>query len=495
MSKKYDVIIIGSGIGGLTIGSLLSQGRKVLVLEKNNSFGGYCTNFKRQGFKFESAVQAINGLYKGSPVYQILRKSHALDGVRIAKPRHLYRSIFPDYDIKFPQADLNKYTKLLSSFFPEEKQNITKLIVTFKSIYIEMKRFYKEKSLKKSPFILKYGRRSLQELMDCFIKDKKLQAIISQYWMYRGLPPSKLSAITFAYIWYDYTVNGSYFPKDGMHSIIKNLVDTIKKNDGKVTHDREVSRLFVDNDIITEIELKNSKRYEADMFISNIDVFRTLDMISDGNAQIIEPFLKKLRKNSLSISAFKIYLGLDIDVKKLGVKDYEIFVNPAYDTDLMYWASLENEFGKAPYSITIYSNLSDRFCKKGNSVLSIGLLSGYDFWKNLTRAEYKQKKEEIADILISRCENVIPNLRKHIKVKEIATPITMERYTGNSNGSIYGWNKRSLAEEIRFMNPTTPIKNLLLSSHWTKMGGGIGGVLLSSDRVHNLLNGRSIVKR
>ena len=474
----------------MTIGSLLSSDKKVLVLEKNNSFGGYCTSFKRRGFKFESAVQAINGLYEGSPVYQILRNSHALDGVEITKPGYLYRSIFPDYDIKFPQADLDKYTKLLFSFFPEERQNITKLIATFKSIYLEMERFYKEKSLKKSPFILKYGRHSLQELMDSFTKNKKLQAIISQYWMYRGLPPSKLSALTFAYIWYDYTANGSYFPKNGMSGIIDNLVDMIKKNDGKVVHDREVSRLFVDADTIIEVELKNSKRYQADTVISNIDVFRTLDMISYGNERIVEPFLKKIKKNSLSISAVKIYLGLDIDLKKIGIEDYEIFVNPAYDTDLMYWASLENGFEKAPYSITIYSNLSDRFCKKGNSVLSVGLLSGYGFWKNLSRTEYNQKKEEVSDIVLSRCEDVIPDLRKHIKVKEVATPITMERYTGNSNGSVYGWNKRLITEEMRFMNPTTPIRNLLLSSHWTKMGGGIGGVLLASDRVYNLLNNR-----
>ena len=89
--------------------------------------------------------------------------------------------------------------------------------------------------------------------------------------------------------------------------------------------------------------------------------------------------------------------------------------------------------------------------------------------------------------MIQRCEKIIPGLTKHIKVKVVATPLTMERYTGNSKGSVYGWNKKSLIEEIRFMNPTTPIKNLLLSSHWTKMGGGIGGVLLSSDRTYNLL--------
>ena len=308
--------------------------------------------------------------------------------------------------------------------------------------------------------------------------------------MYRGLPPSKLSAIIFAYIWYDYVANGSYFPKDGMRNIIKNLCNEIKRNNGSVAHDREVSKLFVSSNNVTEIELKNSRRYEADSYVSNIDMFKTFGMVRNGSSSLLDAFVKKLEKNSLSISAFKIYLGLDIDVKKLGIKDYEIFVNPSYDTDLMYWASLQNEFAKAPYSITIYSNISDSFCKKGNSVISIGLLSGYDFWKNLTRLEYLKKKEEFSNLILDRCEKVIPGLRKHIKVKVVATPLTMERYTGNSKGAVYGWNKKSLMEEIRFMNPTTPVKNLFLASHWTKIGGGIGGVLLSSDRVHHLMTGK-----
>jgi len=490
MSKKYDAIIIGSGIGGLTIGSLLSKSKRVLVLEKNNTSGGYCTNFRRDGFIFESAVQAINGLYKGNPVYEILKKAHALDRVKIITPKYLYRSIFPEHDITVPQRNINKYKQKLFSLFPKEKTNISKLFDTMKSIYFEMQHFHKEKNLKKSPLMLKYSKRSLQELMNQYIKDPKLQTIIAQYWMYRGLPPSKLSAIVFSYIWYDYTVNGSYFLKNGMHNLIENLINAIKKNNGTVHHNREVSKLFVDIDTITELELKNSQRYTSDIYVSNIDIFRTFGMVSNGDMKKIDPFLKKLQKNSLSISAFKIYLGLDIDIKKLGITNYEIFVNPAYDIDLMYWASLENEFSKAPYFITIYSNLSDGFCKKGNSVISIGLLSGYEFWKNLNRSEYLKKKEEMANLVLSRCEQVIPGLRKHIKTKIIATPLTMERYTANSNGSVYGWNKKSLIEEIQYMNPTTPIKNLFLSSHWTKMGGGIGGVLLSSNRVHRLLNGK-----
>jgi all-trans-retinol 13,14-reductase len=491
MSKKFDVIIIGSGIGGLTIGSLLSGHKKVLVLEKNSSFGGYCTSFQRKDCKFESSVQAINGLYEKNPIYEILKTSNALKGLKIARPDHLYRTIFPDYDIRVPQADISKYKSILFSLFPEEKDGIADLFDTLKSIYQETTRFYQGGTFRKSPLVFKYGKQSLLQLLNAFIKDKKLQAIISQYWMYRGLPPARFSAITFAYIWYDYTANGSYFPEGGMGGIVRNLVDSIKANDGALYRSKEVIRIIAKDDKVTEIELDDHKKYEADIVVSNIDIFKTFDMIVGVGRHRINEYVSKLRENSLSISAFKIYLGLDVDVRELGIDDYEIFVNPSYDIESMYRASVNNELEKVPYSMTIYSNLSDDFCKKGNSVISIGLLSGYDFWRNLPGAEYKQKKKGMAKIILSRCEKIIPGLQRHIKVKAVATPLTMERYTGNSRGSIYGWNKKSLMEEIRFMNSTTPVKNLFLSSHWTKMGGGIGGAVLSSNRVSHMIDSRT----
>lgn len=484
---KYDIMVIGSGIGGLVTGSLLSQNYKVLVVEKNNFFGGYCSDFSRNGFRFEAALQAINGFYKDSPIFDILKKSDALKGLEMIKPAHLYRAVYPGHDINVPQSDPVAYKNILVSSFPKESDGIDRLLMVFKMIHKEMSSIYKGGSLKKCPYILQYYKRSLQYLLNEYIHDEKLKAIIAQYWMYRGLPPSKLSSITFAYIWYDYTVNGSYFLEEGSAAIIKNLVDSIRRNGGEVMGGKKVSELYICNDMVKEAVLSDGYRIRADTFISNIDVFKTFGMMANTDTKIVDPFLIKLKENTLSISAIKIYLGLDIDVKTLGILDYETFVSPSYDMESMYESSIENDPHKMPYTVTIYSNLSSKFCKPGHSVVSIGALSGYRFWEKLNRTEYLKKKEELADVILERYERIFPNLRKYIKTKIIGTPLTMERYTGNSEGAIYGWNKKNLSEEIRFIHPTTPLKNLFLSSHWTKMGGGVGGVLLSSDRVCKLL--------
>lgn len=488
VDKKYDVIVIGSGVGGLSIGSLLALKKRILVLEKNKSLGGYCSDFKNGGFRFESAVQAVNGFREGDPVYKVLDKAGAFKGVSIIQPDYLYRTIFPEYDIRIPQKNINSYKELLFSLFPKEEKSVESLFSTMKSIYQEISRFHGEGMIKKSPYLLKYGKRSLEDLMGEFIKDAKLKAIISQYWIYRGLPPSKLAATIFSYIWYDYTANGSYFPGSGMGDIIKNMTSTIKNNKGDVLPQSEVSRIHVKDGKVTDVELKNGRRISADIFVSNVDALRTFEMIDDVNDMHNRAFVDNLKKNTISISGFKIYLGLSVDIRDAGVKDYEIFLNPSYDIEAMYKASLHNDFERMPYSITIYSNLTDRFCDKGSSVISIGALAGYDYWRKFSKTEYLKKKEEAADIILSRCEKALPGLCKKIKVKIVATPLTMERYTGNSNGAIYGWNKRSLLDEIKFMSSTTPLKNLFLSSQWTKIGGGVAGVLLSTNRLYKLLN-------
>lgn len=485
--KKYDAIIVGSGIGGLAVASLLSKEKRVLLIEKNNTFGGYCSDFKRNGYRFESSVQAINGLYSKNPVYEILKASGALKGIKIVSPQNLYRAILPDYDIKIPQFNLKSYKKLLCSMFPKERNGIDKLFSAMKTIFMEMHRFHTVKTLKKSPFLMRYAKRSLKDLLDEFLVDEKIKTIIAQYWMFRGLPPSKFSAITFAFIWYDYTVNGSYFPEQGMSGIVDNLIKCIRFNGGDMLSNAEVTRICVKDNVAKEIHLNNGKRFSANIFVSNMDAVRTFEMIESDNNLDINNFKRKIKGNVISISACKVYLGLAIDVRSLGINDYEIFVSPEYDIEKMYKASVKNDFNKVAYAITIYSNLGDQFCEEGKSVVSIGVLSGYDFWHRLSKSQYLKTKEEMASIMLRRCENIIPGIRKYINVKVVATPLTMERYTGNSNGAIYGWNPKSLIEEINYINPTTPVKNLLLSSHWTKMGGGIGGALLSATKVYDLI--------
>jgi len=483
---KYDIIIIGSGIGGLMLGALLSKEKKVLLLEKNNNFGGYCAKFRRNGFTFEVAIEAINGLKKDETIYDLFKKSGVLDKSSFVRPPHIYRSIYPDYDLRFPQGDIHKYKELLYSLFYEEKRGIDNLLNEIELIFKEVDILDKKKKLVRSPNLLKYNPITFGELLNAHIKDERLKAIISQYWVYRGLPPNKLSSITFSYIWYDYTFNGSYYPKEGMGKLSNECVNIINKNGSSAIKNAGVTSIYNRGDKVIEIELADKRRFSADIFVSNMDVRKTFDMLTKKN-DLVNGYIRKLSSKDVSISAFKVYLGLNVSLKKLGITDYEVFINPSYDLDKMYHASVKNKVDEAPMAITLYSNITDCFCDANSSVVTLTMLSGYDFWKNMDRVTYERTKERITNALIKRAECIIPNLKVYIKTKVAATPLTMERHTGNSNGAIYGWSKGNLYDEIKFMKASTPIKNLFLSSQWTKIGGGVAGVMRIAERVYRTL--------
>ena len=149
-----------------------------------------------------------------------------------------------------------------------------------------------------------------------------------------------------------------------------------------------------------------------------------------------------------SISAFIVYLGLDESFKSTleDPDDHEITVSETYNLDEDYEWTLNCTFEKATYLITLHSNVDQSLARDNKFVASLIQLHPYSYWTKFEAAynlkdkeEYNKEKDRLASTLIKRAEKVIPNLSKHVEVIEIATPLTLKRYTGNFNGALYGW--------------------------------------------------------
>lgn len=481
MSRNYDVIIIGAGLGGLTAASILAKNRKrILLLEKNPIPGGYVVNFRRKGFEFDAGLHMMFGCHKNGNTYNILNQCGVSRKIKFLKPEYLYRGIYPDFDFRVLQSNIQSYVKLLQQMFPPEKKGIKSLFKEIKNNYNGIYKFDRIGTLTHE-FIFSINN-TCDKLLNKYIEHPKLRTIIFQLWPYFGLPPSKLPFFYFCYPWYDFFEGGGFYPLGGGKAIINALTKSIIKNKGDILFNHNVKKIIIKNNIAKGVIVNNGEEYFGKIIISNIDACRTFkNLIED---KMLPPeFLRELNNIEPSISAFQIYLGLNIDLKNVGFPDYEVFINPDYDLERQFQDSIENNFDRVPYSMTGYSNLVKSHAPKKRSTLVITVFSGYDFWRKLSNRDYKKTKELMAMKLIKRAEDIIPRLSSYIDVQEVATPLTMERYTGNYKGAIYGWAPLISQTGFRRMDSKTPIKNLYLAGAWTRPGGGTTGVMYSGKSI------------
>lgn len=493
MSEKYDVIIIGAGIAGLTAAAVLAKrGKKVLLLEKNSVPGGCVVNFKRGRFDFDVALDSIDGFNKGEIQYDILEKCGALNKINFIRPEYLYRAIFPDFDYRVAQSNLEGYINILAGYFPNERKGIEKIYAEMFKIFKEGEKFFISQNKNpfwfeliclpfKYPTILKNAFSSLESMMSRFIQDHRLKALIAQNWQYFGLAPSKLSAFYYSYPMIDFLYNGSHYIKGGGQVLTSSLFEAMQENGGNALLNTPVEKIIIKDN--TAIGVSSQKgEFLADMIVSGMDVNKTFfDLV--GKDKLDSCFSRKLRKLQPAASAFGVHLGLKVDLKETGFTDYEIFYHPDYDFEKQYKQCINNEMDKVPFFITVHTNADKNNFSPGTGQLKIVTLSGAEFWRGLNKSDYERKKRELGDTLVKRAERIIPNLASYIETMNVVTPLTLERYTGNYGGAIYGFDQLVSQSGLFRLNQNTPIRNLYLTGAWTRPGGGMSAVMISGDHI------------
>lgn len=491
--ESYDVVIIGSGIGGLTCGALLSKkGFHVLVAEKHSTPGGYCTSFRRKEFVFDSAVHFSEGLGEGGTFYTILKELKVENKVEFYRLDPLYKAIFGEDSFSVP-ADLKGYMTMLSDEFPQEEgiytlfETIKKLDQEINDLPAVLETWGKMLVPLKFPTVFKYYKKPFGDMMADCIQDKRLQSVISAGWPYMGLPPSRVSALQMAEHLYIAHVEGHYYPRGGTQVLADTLVNALKNYGGELELNTRVKRILVENKRAVGIE--TDKKMHATYVVSNADARQTfLNLV--GSEKIPGTLLNQLNSMQPSISFFQVWLGIDIDLKD--AKEHEIFLYPGYDCDYVYESALEGIIGRG-CGICIPTLADPGLSPENYHIVSIIYPVPYSYkntWEtknNKRGAPYKALKEEVKQKLIKTAEKVIPGLSDHIIVSEAATPVTLQRYTLNWKGAAYGWDQTPDQSSTNRLQPKTPVKNLYLAGHWTTPGGGTVAVATSGKNTAEMI--------
>ena len=482
----YDVILIGSGLGSLIAACKLArEGKKTLVLEKHTIAGGFATSFKRkQKWEFDVSLHCISGLKEGGRVRGILEEIGVYHRLEFRQATQLYTVIHPNGKMSV-DGDSEQYKRNLIEMFPDEEKGISDLFTLFVTIRNEM-----IENQKGAPTFLKYQNYSLQEMIDECIQSPQLKSIICQFWGYFGLPPSMLSANYFAYAWTDYHYYGGYYPVLKSQGISNELVTLLEEYGGEVITRQEVTEIIVENGIACGVRTKKGKEFRGDHIISNMDPKKMLPLLS-GIEEIPRRFERKVESIQPSYSCIQAYIIIDgVFSDMFDEKNHEIFVNDYFDLNRVEKDINEGNYSQMPYCVTIYENIVPEYQNNDESTLTMMQICNYKDWENINKEEYLQKKARIANIFLDRLEKVYPGIKEKVKHIELATPLTVKRYTGHTNGAIYGAAQTVSQSLHRSLSQLTPIPRLYLVGAWTRPGAGYSGVISSG---YNLAN--TILKR
>ncbi len=493
--NEFDAVIIGAGLGGLSCGAAFArQGFRPLVLEKHLKPGGYATTFERPGgFVFDASlhsttVSARNGVFDLIPGFPEIK------GITFVPHHTLYRSIYPDYDIRVPDRDLPAYVADLVSKFPEEKEGIGELFDDMKGLASDinkisaaggrpdMMRFAQD-----YPYLAKTMGKSWGAMVEARVKDPKLKAIVSALAGYFGLPPSRLSPFYYALPTIGYLENGGFYPVGKSQKISDAFAAFIEGHGGKVMLRTRVDKILVKDGAAYGVRTQDGREFTGKAVVSNANAPDTFRKFLD-EPDLVKTTLARMEKLSISMSTFQVFLGLKKDlIRELGIKDTEIFYNTGYDIEEDYRTMVRGDFTNPGFGATLYDNLYKGYSPEGKNTLSVMTLQGFDHWAKYEedyfagkKDAYRAEKLRMADILIDQAEKVLlPGLRKAIEVRDAATPLTNLRYTANPRGAIYGWDQTlDNAGQMRFPQ-RTPVKNLFLAGAWTFPGGGYGACIPS----------------
>ncbi|HLF51068.1 NAD(P)/FAD-dependent oxidoreductase [Flavobacterium sp.] len=477
-NKKYDIVIIGSGLGGLVSAIILAkEGKSVCVLEKNNQYGGNLQTFVRDKTIFDTGIHYIGGLSEGQNLYKYFSYIGIMEHLNLKKMDEDAFDVisFDDDKTEYPYAQgYENFIRQLVKFFPEEEETIKtyceKLIYTCDSFPLYNVRagdgYQKE--------ILSINAKGyLDELTD----NEKLKAVLAgSNFLYAGIAdktPLYVHALSV-----NSFIQSSWRCINGGSQITKQLIKQLRKYGGEIYKHKDVVSFGFEENKLVSAKTKSGEEYFGDIFISNIEPKTTLKMI--GEDKFRKSFYSRIQSLEVLPSAFSLYL-----VFKPGTFKYLNHNYYHFKDSNRVWEANDYTEQSWPEAYMVSMNVSNKDQVWAESLTAMTYMKFEEFqqWEtthNTTSEKadrgvaYENLKEEKKEVFLNAIEKKFPGIRDCIQSVHSSSPLSYRDYIGGHNGNLYGYVKDSNNPMRTFISPKTKLENLFLTGQSINMHGVLG---------------------
>ncbi len=496
LKDRYDVIVVGAGLGGMTAASLLAKrGLSVLMIDQQNKPGGACTSFKREDHVFDVGAAMLYGFgEKGFRPFRSLM-NELEEPIDVVAHATLARMTFEGHEIIF-WPDIDRFLEELFPLFPEEKDGL-------RAFYADLYKLYENIVIKNevisppSEFSPRQGLRRLMSAPFAILRMQKLLStstmdLLKKYFHTPGIfnffdklcsaysytNAEETPAVMAATMFIDNHVGGVYFPAGGAQMLPNTIEKAIERHGGQVLYRQLVDEILIQNGEAYGVRLQDGIEIKAERIIANATVWNIYGKLVRPE-HIAPERLRWAQSLVPTYPSMTLYMVVDREAIPKNTYPWEIFI--------------ENRKVIDSSDLTLYINsLVDATLCPPDHLVVMAIAPNLCNWPHpedpgYRSAEYETQKQREAGRMIDQIEQHIPGFRQHIRTLIIGTPTTIERYLLKNGGAVGGPKNQIGQEMLKRLHARSEWKHLYFCGDSTVMATGAPATTVSGVGAANVI--------